>query len=100
MFSRHKEIAIRTAMGASSVRIIRQILAESVLLALLGGVLGLTSANFGIRLIMAFLGVKLPASFEVGIDLRVLVFTVPVLILTGELAGVLPALTLSEANVA
>ena len=99
MFSRHKEIAIRTAMGASSVRIIRQILAESVLLALLGGVLGLTYAHFGIRLIMAFLGDKLPASIEVGIDLRVLVFTAAVSIFTGAMAGVLPALHLSRANV-
>src|SRR5205807_1833568 len=55
IFSRHKEVAIRTALGASSARIVRQILAESVVLALLGGALGLTYAQYGIRLIMAFL---------------------------------------------
>ncbi|PYV83033.1 MAG: ABC transporter permease [Acidobacteria bacterium] len=85
IFSRHKEIAIRTAMGASSARIVRQILAESVVLALLGGALGLTYAHSGIRLIMAFLADKLPASIEVG--------------LTGVIAGILPAMHLSRANV-
>jgi putative ABC transport system permease protein len=99
MFSRHKEIAIRTAMGATSARIIRQILAESVLLALLGGALALTYAHFGIRLIMAFLGDKLPPSIEVGIDIKVLVFTAAVSVLTGVIAGILPALHLSRANV-
>ncbi len=99
IFSRHKEIAIRTAMGASSARIIRQILAESILLALLGGAVGLTYAHFGIRLIMAFLADKLPASIEVSIDLKVLAFTAAVSVLTGVIAGILPALHLSRANV-
>jgi putative ABC transport system permease protein len=98
IFSRHKEIAIRTAMGASSGRIIRQILSESVLLAVLGGALGLTYAHFGIRLIMAFLSDKLPGSIAVGIDLRVLAFTLIVSVLTGVIAGTLPALHLSRAN--
>jgi putative ABC transport system permease protein len=99
MFGRHKEIAIRTAMGASSARIIRQILAEGILLALLGGAIGLTYAHFGIRLILAFLGDKLPPSIEVGIDLKVLAFTAAVSVLTGVIAGILPALHLSRANV-
>jgi len=99
IFSRHKEIAIRTAMGASSARIVRQILAESVVLALLGGALGLTYAHSGIRLIMAFLADKLPASIEVGMDLKVLAFTAIVSVLTGVFAGILPAMHLSRANV-
>jgi putative ABC transport system permease protein len=99
IFSRHKEIAIRTAMGASSARIIRQIVAESVLLALLGGLLGLAYANFGVRLIMAFLADRLPASVEAGMDLKVLAFTAAVSVLSGVVAGILPALHLSRANV-
>jgi predicted permease len=99
IFSRHKEIAIRTAMGASSARIIRQIVAESVLLALVGGALGLAYAHFGVRLIMAFLADRLPTSMEANIDLKVLAFTAVVSVLTGVVAGILPALHLSRANV-
>jgi putative ABC transport system permease protein len=99
IFSRHKEIAIRTAMGASSARIVRQIVAESVLLALIGGALGLAYAHFGVRLIMAFLADKLPASMEANLDLKVLAFTAAVSVLTGVVAGILPALHLSRANV-
>jgi predicted permease len=98
IFSRHKEIAIRTAMGASSARVIRQIVAESVLLALLGGALGLTYAHFGVRLIMNFLS-NVSASTEVNIDFKVLAFTAVVSVLAGAAAGILPALHLSRANV-
>ncbi len=98
-FSRQKEIAIRTALGASSVRVLRQILTESVLLALAGGALGLTYAHFGVRLIMAFLADKLPHSLEVGLDAKVLGFTAAVSIAAGVLAGVLPALRLTRGDV-
>src|SRR5581483_11253650 len=86
-------------MGASSARIVRQIVAESVLLALIGGALGLAYAHFGVRLIMAFLADKLPASMEANLDLKVLTFTAAVSVLTGVVAGILPALHLSRANV-
>jgi putative ABC transport system permease protein len=99
IFSRNKEIAIRTAMGASSARIIRQIVSESVLLALLGGALGLAYAHFGIGLIMAFLADRLPSTIAARIDLKVLAFTAAVSLLTGVVAGILPALHLSRANV-
>src|ERR1700751_2109848 len=59
-FSRQKEIAIRTSRGASSARVLRQILTESILLAIAGGALGLTYAHAGVRLIMAFLADRLP----------------------------------------
>ena len=97
--SRRKEIAIRTALGASSARVLRQILSETVLLALAGGAIGLIYAGFGVRLIMAFLADKLPHSVEVGLDLPVLGFTAIISILTGIIAGVLPALRLTKADV-
>ncbi len=98
-FSRQKEIAIRTALGATSVRVLRQVLTESVLLALLGGTLGLTFARAGIRLIMAFLADKLPHSITVGLDAKVLAFTAAISIAAGILAGVLPALRLTRGDV-
>jgi predicted permease len=98
-FSRHKEIAIRTALGASSARVVRQILVESVLLAVIGGALGLIYAHFGVRLIMAFLADKVPQSVDVSLDLKVLAFTAVIAVLTGIVAGILPAIQLSRANV-
>lgn len=97
--SRQKEIAIRTALGASAARVLRQILTETVVLALAGGAVGLAFAHFGIRLIMAFLADKLPRSVEVGLDSRVLVFTAVISILTGIVAGVLPAVRLTKKDV-
>jgi predicted permease len=98
-FGRQKEIAIRTALGASSARVLRQILTESVLLALVGGALGLTYAQAAIRLIMAFLADKVPHSVQVGLDAKVLVFTAAISVATGILAGVLPAVRLTRGNV-
>jgi putative ABC transport system permease protein len=98
-FSRKKEIAIRTALGATSGRVLRQILVETVLLALVGGALGLAYAHSGIRLIMAFLADKLPHSVEVGLDSRVLVFTAVISLLTGIVAGLLPALRMARSDV-
>jgi len=98
-FSRQKEIAIRTALGATSSRLLRQVLTESMLLSLAGGALGLAYAPFGVRLIKAFLADKLPQSVEIGLDLKVLLFTAAVSLLTGALAGILPALRLARKNV-
>jgi len=96
---RNKEIAIRTALGATSARVVRQLLTESLLLALTGGVLGLLFAQWGARLIVAFLGDKLPVTAEVALDSRVLVFTLCVSVLTGLLAGIMPALRLAKSDV-
>jgi len=98
-FSRQKEIAIRTALGATSIRVLRQVLTESILLALVGGALGLTFAHAGIRLIMAFMADKLPHSVEVGLDAKVLAFTAAVSVAAGILAGVLPAVRLTRGDV-
>jgi putative ABC transport system permease protein len=98
-FSRQKEIAIRTALGATSARVLQQILTETLLLALAGGALGLSFAHFAVRLIVAFLADKLPQSMAVALDSRVLVFTAVVSVLTGIVAGVLPALRLARREV-
>jgi putative ABC transport system permease protein len=97
-FSRQKEIAIRTALGATSARVLRQILTESVLLALAGGALGLTYAHFGVRLIVAFLADKLPHSIDIALNWQVLLFTAVASVVTGIVAGVLPALRLTRGN--
>ena len=98
-FSRQKEIAIRTALGASSGRVVRQILTESVTLALIGGVLGLIVAHFGQRFVLAFLANQLPGSVVAGLDWKILAFTVCLSVLTGVFAGVLPALRLAKSDV-
>jgi putative ABC transport system permease protein len=98
-FSRQKEIAIRTALGATSARVLRQILTETVLLALSGGALGLAFAHFAVRLIVAFLADKLPHSTEVGLDSKVLIFTAVISVVTGIVAGVLPAFRLTRRDV-
>lgn len=98
-FSRQKEIAIRSALGASSARVLRQIMTETVLLALAAGAIGLSCAHFGVQMIMAFLADKLPRIVDVTLDGRVLVFTAMVSLLTGVIAGVLPAFRLTRADV-
>jgi predicted permease len=98
-FGRQKEIAIRTALGATSARVLRQILTETVILALAGGALGVVFAHFGVPLIMAFLADKLPPSMEVALDSQVLIFTAVVSVFTGIIAGVLPALRLTRRDV-
>jgi putative ABC transport system permease protein len=98
-FSRQKEIAIRTALGASWPRVLRQLLSETVLLAFAGGALGLACAHFGVLLIVAFLADKLPSSTEIALDWQVLTFTALVSVVSGIVAGVLPALRLTRGDI-
>jgi predicted permease len=98
-FSRQKEIAIRTALGASASRVLRQVLSESVVLALFGGALGLVVAHFGERFILAFLANQLPGTVVARLDLSVLVFTLGISVLTGVFAGIFPAVRLAKSNV-
>ncbi len=96
--ARQKEIAIRTALGASSVRAARQILSETLLLALTGGVLGLIFAHFGVKLIVAFLAQSLPRTTDITVDGWVLAFTLVISLLTGLVAGLVPAVRASKSN--
>jgi putative ABC transport system permease protein len=90
--SRQKEMAIRSAMGASRWRIARQLLTESVLLALIGGGLGMLIAQWGVRLILYISPDAIPRSKEISLDWRVLAFTVGLSFVTGLLFGLIPAL--------
>jgi predicted permease len=95
---RRKEIAVRTALGASRGRIVRKLFAETGLLALCGGAAGLGLAGVGAKLITSFLGTRLPRVTEVRVDAPVLLFTLAVSLLTGALAGAIPAWRLTRAN--
>jgi predicted permease len=89
---RTREFAIRSALGASPARVIRQLLTESVMLGIGGGVIGLLLAKWGAHAILAALPDALPRSEEIGIDSHVLLFTVGVSVLTGILFGLVPAI--------
>jgi putative ABC transport system permease protein len=99
---RRREIAIRAAIGAGRGRIVRQLLTESVLLSLVGGVLGLAAGVIGIRALLAINTAGLPRVGEngalVGIDWRVVLFTMAVALATGILFGLIPALQGSRAD--
>jgi putative ABC transport system permease protein len=88
---RTKEIGVRVALGASKTRILGQLLTESVLLALTGGVLGVLLANYGLQIILRLSPGDIPRLQDAAIDWRVLVFTLVVTALTGILFGLAPA---------
>jgi len=98
-FARRKEIAIRSAVGATRSRVIQQLLSESLVLSLCGGALGLLAARFGIELLLKFFADKLPRMGEIGLDGPVLAFTFGLSIVTGILSGLLPALGMTKGDV-
>ena len=89
---RSREFAIRSALGASPGRVIRQLLTESVMLGIVGGGIGLLLAKWGTRAILTALPETLPRTEEIGIDGHVLFFTVGISVLTGIVFGLVPAL--------
>ncbi|HEY0763605.1 MAG TPA: ABC transporter permease [Pyrinomonadaceae bacterium] len=96
--TRQKEIAVRTALGASRLRVVRQLLTESVLLSVVSGIAGLALSVWLIKLLIAITPPNTPRIDEVGIDLRVFGFTLTVTVLAGLLFGLVPALQTSRPN--
>ena len=97
--SRQHEFAIRIALGAGQRRVIRQLLTESTLLGLIGGALGLLLARLGTSAAIAAMPLTLPRAEDIGIDLRVLLFTFLVSILAGIAFGLAPAWKIARANI-
>jgi len=88
---RHQEIAIKKALGATSTRLVSQLLTESLMLAFLGGSLGLLLAAWGARALLSLSATPLPRIQEIGVDLRVLAFAMGASVLSATIFGVLPA---------
>jgi predicted permease len=98
--TRQREIAVRLAIGASRVRLIRQLLTESVLLGLLGGVCGVLLAQSGTRILVTLVSASSVGAINIQPDLRVLGFTAAVCLVAGVLLGLIPALKSLRLNVA
>jgi predicted permease len=97
--AREREIAVRTALGASRGRLVRQLLTESILLSLLGGVLGLLIAYAGTRFLIANTPPgSIPRLEEVGMDWRVLLFSFLISVLTGLIFGTVPSLQAAKVD--
>ena len=96
--SRTREFAIRAALGGGRGRVIRQLLTESILLAIGGAGLGILLATWGTRAALGMLPITLPRAHEVGIDTHVLIFTGAISILAGILFGLAPALKTAQSN--
>jgi predicted permease len=93
---RAREFAIRAALGATQARVVRQLLAESVLLGMIGGALGLLFAYLGTRAALSTLPTSLPRADQIRLDPHVLIFTAVTALMAGILFGLTPALKMSR----
>jgi predicted permease len=96
--ARAREFAVRAAVGAARTRVVQQLLTESVLLGLAGGVLGVLLAVLGTRAALGILPAALPRAEQIGLDWRVLVFAAGISVAAGVLFGLVPALKTSQPN--
>jgi|SRR5579862_10872 len=93
---RTREFAVRAALGATRARVVRQLLTESILLAVAGGGLGLLLASSGTRAALGVLPAALPRAEQIGLDMHVLLFTAGISLLAGVVFGLTPALKTSQ----
>ncbi|HET6603008.1 MAG TPA: ABC transporter permease [Xanthomonadaceae bacterium] len=99
-YGRHRELAVRSALGAGRWRVARQLLAESLLLATAGGALGVVVAHFGVRALELLYGSQLPRIDQIGVDSGMLLTALALTLFTGVAAGLVPALVTARQGLA
>jgi predicted permease len=97
--ARQREFSVRAALGAGQIRILRQLLTESVLLSALGGMFGLILAKWGTVAALVAVPETVPRAEEIGLHLPVLLFTIFLSVLTGIMFGLLPAMRMSRTDI-